>query len=162
MKLSLPMLGAGLAVVALLVLGGLYSNKDSHVEAVGGIQKVRVGEVEEKASVAILDFRITNPSAYPYVVRTVDLILEDKDGKQTEGRVIADRDAKRLLDALPLLGPKFNETLMVREKIAPRQTVDRMISARFEGPKAALEERKRFLVRILEVDGKLDELAEKR
>ena len=38
---------------------------------------------------------------------------------------------------------------------------DRMVAARFEAPESKLESRKRFVVRIEDVDGPITELSEK-
>ena len=74
---------------------------------------------------------------------------------------VAEVDAKRLFDALPLLGPKFNTTLVMQEKSASQASEDRMVAARFEVPESKLEARKRLIVRIEEVDGKVFDLSEK-
>jgi len=88
-------------------------------------------------------------------------VMEDKDGSQYEGKVISEGDAKRLFEALPLLGEKFNETLILRDKIPGHTSLDRMVAARFEAPEARINSRKRFIVRIEEVDGNISELSEK-
>jgi hypothetical protein len=71
-------------------------------------------------------------------------------------------DAKRLFEGLPLLGQKFNQTLLMKDRIAVGETVDRMVAARFEAPEARLENRKRFLLRIEDVSGPVREFAEQR
>jgi hypothetical protein len=70
-------------------------------------------------------------------------------------------DATRLFEALPVLGPKFNTTLLMRERLGSHGSADRMIAARFQSPLALLDGRKRFVVRIEEVDGKSFEYAER-
>jgi hypothetical protein len=62
---------------------------------------------------------------------------------------------------VPLLGDKYNQSLMVRERVPAHTTLDRMIAARFEMPDSQLQARKRFLVRIEEVDGVVQVLPEK-
>jgi hypothetical protein len=49
----------------------------------------------------------------------------------------------------------------VRERVPKRTTLDRMVAASFELPEAQLQARKRFLVRVEEVDGVVQEIAEK-
>lgn len=152
----------GLAVVGLLVGGMLYLNRGSHVVLTGEVKKVRTHEADEKSSVAIIDFRFANPARYPLVVRSVDVILEGQAGSAPQvGAVVADMDAKRFLEAYPDLGPKFNDSLKVRDRIAAGTADDRMIAARFEVPVGELTRRKRFLIRVLDVDGAMSELAEK-
>jgi len=49
----------------------------------------------------------------------------------------------------------------MRDKVPARAAEDRMVAARFEVPEAKLEERKRLLVRIEDVDGPITEISEK-
>lgn len=150
----------GLAIVAAIVGGGLYLNRGSHVVLRGQIQKVRIHAVDDNSSVAILDFRFVNPADYPLVVRTVELTMEKPEGEPVEGIVVADMDARRLLEAIPEMGPKYNDSLKLRDRIEPKGSDDRMIAARFEIPVTELEKRKRFRIRVLDVDGAVSELVE--
>jgi hypothetical protein len=151
----------GLAVVALIVGGGLFLNRGSHVVLRGEIKKVRTHAVDDKSSVAIVDFRFVNPASYPLMVRSVDLTMEGPAGAApVSGAVVADMDARRLFEALPELGPKFNDSLKIRDRVAPKASDDRMVAARFEVPVADLERRVRFRLRVEDVDGAVSELLE--
>ncbi|HEV2446383.1 MAG TPA: hypothetical protein VGS58_10690, partial [Candidatus Sulfopaludibacter sp.] len=86
---------------------------------------------------------------------------ESPTGGQTEGQTVSEPDAKRVFAALPLLGPKYNDSLIMNDTLPPRTTWDRMIASRFDMPAADLEKRKRFVVRIEEVDGKIVDIPEK-
>lgn len=143
----------GLVVLGLAASGVLWVNKGSHVVLEGSIQKARTLALEESASFLVLDFRVTNPSDYPFVVREVKVIVDG-----VEGNVVADVDAKRLFEYYKEIGPKYNDSLKTRDKVGARQTVDRMVSARFELPEAKLKERKSLVLRIEEVDGLVNEL----
>lgn len=162
MKLSVPMLLAGLVAVGAMVVGFLAVTKDAVIQVTGEIQKVRVSQLDDRGSIAILDFRIVNPAGYPYVVRNADLFLETKTGERKTGIAIADMDVKRVLQAYPILGQKYNDTIRTREKFPPKTTVDKMIASRFEMSEADLNARARFIVRIEDVDGAVNELVEKR
>ena len=153
-----PLLGLG--VVLAIVGGALLSNRGSHVVLNGEMKKVRTYAVDERSSAAIIDFRFVNPANYPFVVRQVDLFVVGKDGKETAGMVVSDLDAKRLLEAVPTLGPKYNDTLKTRDRVMPRQSDDRMVAARFEIPEADLAARARFRIRVEEVDGAVSEILE--
>lgn len=153
-----PMIG--LAAVAAIVGGGLYLNRGAHVVLRGEIQKVRTHEIDDKSSVAVIDFRFANPADYQLMVRTVQLFMEPASGEPVEGMVVADVDAKRLLDAIPELGPKYNDSLKVRDRILPKTSDDRMIAARFEIPATELNRRARFRLRVEDVDGAVSELTE--
>lgn len=150
----------GLACIGVAVGITFYMQRGARVGLTGKVLKVRTAPLEDKSSVAVLDFRFTNPSKYAFVVRTVTVVMEDKDGKQYEGYTVSEVDAKRLFEGLPLLGPKFNDTLVMRDKIAPESSQDRMVAARFDAPETRLTGRKRFLIRIEEVDGQITELSE--
>jgi len=128
-------------------------------------QQARIVDViqnrREKPAIAVIDFRITNPSNVQFEVRTVTVEMEDNQGKSTVGQSVSEMDAKRLFEALPMLRPKFNPTLLMRERLGSHGSADRMIAARFQAPMATLDGRKRFIVKIEEVDGKSFEYAER-
>jgi hypothetical protein len=151
----------GLAVVAAGVYAIFYVQRGAHVELRGSILKVRTQELDETSSIAVIDFRFVNPSDYPFIVRRVDVTMKDKNDKDVEGQPAAEVDARRLFEVYPTLGQKFNETLLMRERIGARQSQDRMIAARFPVPVAELDARKQMTVRIEDVDGPVSELREK-
>ena len=151
----------GIGIIAIVVVGILYMQRGARIGLAGSVLKVRTAPLDENSTIAVIDFRFANPGNVPFWVRTVSLVMEDKDGSQYEGKVISEGDAKRLFEALPLLGEKFNETLILRDKIPGHTSLDRMVAARFEAPEARINSRKRFIVRIEEVDGNISELSEK-
>lgn len=151
----------GIVVVAIAVSGVVYMQRGAHVELSGKILKVRTAALDEQSSAVAIDFRITNPSDYPFQVRTVTVVLENPSGAGAEGATASEMDAQRLMAGVPLLGEKFNPSLMVRERVPAHATLDRMIAARFEMPDSQLQSRKRFLVKIEEVDGVVEVLSEK-
>lgn len=151
----------GIGIIAIVVVGILYMQRGARIGLAGSILKVRTAPLDENSTIAVIDFRFANPGNVPFWVRSVSLVMEDKDSSQYEGKVISEVDAKRLFEALPLLGEKFNDTLVLRDKIPGHTSQDRMVAARFEAPEARINSRKRFLVRIEEVDGPISELSEK-
>jgi hypothetical protein len=154
-------LGIGLVVVAIGLGGVFYMQRGAHVELKGSVLKVRTAALDENSSLAVIDFRFVNPSDVPFVVRTVDVTMEGKDGSTALGLPISEMDAKRLFQYYPLLGQKFNDSLLMRDKIPARQAEDRMIATRFDMPVDKLETRKTFRIRIEDVDGPVSELVEK-
>ncbi len=151
----------GIAVIAIVVGGVLYMQRGARVGLAGSFLKVRTAPMDEKSSVAVIDFRFRNPGDVRFVVRDVTVVLEDASGNQTVGRTVSDLDAQRMFDAVPLLGQKFNRSLMTRDSIQAHEADDRMIAARFEVPEETLEKRKRFIIRIEDVDGPVTEISEK-
>ncbi len=159
-KQFLAFLILGILAVTVLVAGLLVWSRGSHLELKGQILKVRTLSLEENSSLAVLDFRFSNPSDLRFVVRQVDVSLVDGKGNVLPGAVVSEMDAQRIFQYYPLLGQKYNPTLVMREKIASRETKDRMVAVRFEVPEAQLKARKRLLIRVEDVDGMVSEITE--
>jgi hypothetical protein len=155
-------LAVGLVVVLCAVGGVLYMQRGAHIELSGAILKVRTQAMDENSSIAVVDFRFVNSSDYNFVVREVGVTVEDKDGKTIDGATVSELDARRLFEYYPQLGQKFNDTLIMKSKIPPHQSMDRMIVARFEVPESQLDARKDLTVRVVDVDGPTSELREKK
>jgi len=151
----------GIGLVAIVVAGILYMQRGARVGLTGKVLKVRTAPLDDGSSVAVIDFRFANPASGSFVVRTVSVVMEDNSGAENTSQTISETDAKRLFEGLPLLGQKFNDTLVMRDKIPAGTSQDRMVAARFELPESKLESRKRFVVRIEDVDGPVTELSEK-
>lgn len=153
--------GLGLVALAIAVAAVFYTQRGAHIEVTGRFLKVRTAPLDEHNSVAVIDFRLTNPADYPFQVRDITVVLEDGSGKQSDGMTISASDADRLFAGVPLLGQKYNSPLTVRDRIPPHQTQDRMVAVRFEMPDTDLEKRKSLLIRIDEVDGASSEISGK-
>ena len=151
----------GLAIIALAVGGIFFMQRGDKIELPGKILKVRTAALDDDSSIAVLDFRITNPSDVQFEVRSVTVEMEDTAGKNYLGSSVGEIDAQRLFEGLTVLGPKFNKTLLMRERMGAHVSGDRMIAARFQAPVAMLDARKRFVLRIEEVDGKSFEYSER-
>ena len=152
--------GLGLAGIAIVVAGVLYMQRGAHLDLPGKVLKVRSAPLDESSSVAMVDFRLSNPSDYPAVVRTVTVYVEEKNGNRLTGYTISDPDAKRVFEGIPLLGEKYNASLVTQDKIPPHASWDRMIASRFEVPEGQIAARKRLIVSIEEIDGKIFDIAE--
>jgi hypothetical protein len=151
---------AGIAVLAVAIAWMFYIQRGAHMELKGSILKARTLAIDENSSVAIIDFRVTNVADYVWMVRSVDVSIEDGQGYHIEGSTISDLDAARLFEYYPLLGQKFNSSLTPRTRIQPHQAVDRMIGVRFEVPESQLQTRKSMTLRLAEVDGGISEVTE--
>jgi len=154
-------LGIAVLVVAAIVGGVFYVQRGAHVELQGKILKVRTAPLDESNSVAVLDFRFTNIADYPFTVREVTVSLEDSSGNRIEGMTIAETDARRLFESIPLLGEKYNASLIVRDQIPAHASEDRMIAASFHIPEAQLDKRRGLTIRVEDVDGPVSEIKEK-
>ena len=150
----------GLAALAIVVGVVFYAQRGAHIQVTGQVLKVRTAPLDDRSSALAIDFRITNPADYPFVVREVTVVMEGSGGAPAEGATVSDADIDRLFAGVPLLGQRYNATLMARERLAPHQTRDYMVAARFEVPDSELEKRKRLILRIAEVDGAVSEIAQ--
>jgi len=148
----------GLLVAAALVAAVLYLNRGAHVVVKGSVQKVRTQAMDERSVVVVADFRFVNPSDYPLIVRDAKLMLEDAQGRRVEGMMVGEVDAERLFRYYPLLGPKYNRSLIARDRVEPREQMDRMIAARFELPEGAVRSCRRLIIRVEDVDGAVSEI----
>ena len=153
--------GVGLVCIAIAVGGIFYMQRGAHIDAHGKFLKVRTAPLDENNSLAVVDFRIENPSDYGYKVRTVTVILEDAAGNQVEGQTASDSAATQAIEGIPALGTKYNDSLKMNDMVPPKGTWDRMIAASFKLPDDKLQARKRFILKIEEVDGKIAEISEK-
>jgi hypothetical protein len=153
-------LGVGLVVVAIAVAWMFYMQRGAHIEPAGKILHVRTLALDENSSLAVVDFRVTNSADYAVVVREVDVTLEAANGASMGGATVSESDARRLFQYYPILGPKYNDSLIIRDRIKPHATLDRMIAVRFEMPVAKLDARKRLRLSVVDVDGPSGELIE--
>jgi len=159
-KQLLPFVAVGMVIAALMVAFTLFVQRGAHIELEGSIQKVRTLSVEAASTIVVLDFRFVNGSNYPFVVRDVAVSLEDRQGDLIEGAVVSEVDAQRLFQYYPVLGQKYNPSLLARTRIQPRQSMDRMLAVRFEISEKAVQQRKGLTIRVEDVDGPVSEIRE--
>lgn len=153
---------AGLAVVAAGIGFLLIGTKGNHLELDGTILKVRVMPLSPVASLVIVDFRVWNPSDVPFVMKDATLTLEPASGQILDGMSVSKPDVENVFKYNPILGPKFNDVLGIKDRIEPHQRLDRMVGARFEVPDLQAEDRKAVHLHIEELDGVTADLVEKK
>jgi hypothetical protein len=156
-KRFLILFGVGIVAVGLGVLAILSSTKGAHLELKGKIIKIRTGALSDDDSIAVLDFRVENVSDVPFVVREVDVTLEKPNGATAEGNNVSRDDLKQLFQYNRFLGDQYNDSLSIRDTIAPHATVDRMVAARFDVKNRDLEAAKAIHLSIQDMDGPLFE-----
>jgi hypothetical protein len=156
-KRFLILFGVGIVAVALGVLAILSSTKGAHLELKGKIIKIRTGALSDDDSIAVLDFRLENISDVPFVVREVDVTLEKPNGSTAEGNNISRDDLKQVFQFNRFLGDQYNDSLSIKDTIAPHATVDRMVAVRFDVKNRDLEAAKAIHLSIQDMDGPLFE-----
>lgn len=152
---------AGLAVVAVAVTLTMVGTQSAHLVLTGNILKVRTLALSDKATVVILDFRVTNPSGVPFKVRDVNLKLEPASGDAVDGATLSRSDVDAVFQYEKLVGAKYNDVLALQDTIPAGKTVDRMSAARFEVPERAVMSRKGIVLHLEDVDGPTSDLTEK-
>ena len=150
----------GLVVVAAAVGGVLLMQRGAQLNLPGRIVRVRTLDSSPTSSLALIDIEFTNTSDYMLVVRQVAVTLENAQGEMFDGAVASAGDAKRVFDVSGSLG-SFEPPLGGGAKILPHSNERHTLVAQFSGPEDVLKSRKRFVVRIDEVDGKSFEYAER-
>jgi hypothetical protein len=158
---ALAAFAVGIGAIVLIVAGVLFMQRGARIRVTGQILKVRTAPLDDGSSVAVADFRVSNPGKLFVVVRSVRLFVEDASGNRIEGQTVSEIDARRLFEAIPLLGQKYNDTLVVRDKVPSGASLDRMIAARFEMPIDKLDSRKQVFIEIEDVDGPVSEITGK-
>ncbi len=149
-------------IVAAMVGTGLYWTRNSHLDLKGQILQVRSYSIDQGYTIAVIDLRITNPSDTQFVVKEAEITLDTRDGKTLEGSIFSELDARRLFEYYKVLGTKFNSTLIAKDKIESRQTLDKMFAVRFTGTDADIQNRKAIHVTIHDVDGAVSEIVDRR
>ena len=152
----------GLVVVGIGISFVWVGTKGNHLELNGTILKVRIMPLSPTASLAIVDFRVTDPSDIPFVMKGASLTLEPATGAPLEGMTVSKSDIENVFKYNPILGPKFNDVLGIKDRIEPHQRLDRMVGARFEIPESQAEERKAIHLHVEEMDGVTADLVEKK
>lgn len=144
-------------IVAAVVASILYSTKNNKVELTGQVLRVRTHPVDEANTVVLADIRVNNPSTQQFVVNNVRVFLGD-----LEADIFSESDARQVFNYYPVLGKKYNPNLIVRQKINPGETIDRMVTVRFAAKDDRIQSREGLRIVITDIDGAKTEIVEKR
>jgi hypothetical protein len=161
-KNFLAFLAIGLVVVGAVIAFTLVGTRGAHLRLDGKILKVREIATDEKSSIVVVDFRVRNEATkVQFVTREANIRIVTADGKEVAGDTIARSDMDRVFDYYKLLGPKFNQTFIMRDVIKGGESMDRMLAARFDLPAADVENRKNLILDLTDVDGAIFKILEK-
>ncbi|HYP14091.1 MAG TPA: hypothetical protein VEQ63_09220, partial [Bryobacteraceae bacterium] len=95
-------------------------------------------------------------------VKDVQVLIETADGKTLTGESVSDVDAVRVMEFYKAIGPKYNATLVRKNKLPPGQTADRMIAAQFGASEQEVQRRRSLRLVVRDLDGATFNLVEKR
>jgi hypothetical protein len=150
--------GVAVLIVIAAIAALFWAQRGARMELRGQILKVRTAPLDESHSVAVVDFRFLNLADHEYEVHQVTVTMADKSGMMIEGMTIPEIDAQHLFEAIPLLGQKYNPSLIVHNRIPPHATEDRMIAASFAIPENQLDIRRYLTVSVEGEDGVISEI----
>ena len=151
-----------LVIVAVAVSGILMSTRKNKVELTGEILKVRTHQMDPEHTIVLIDTRIHNPSTQQFVVREVEVFVEEADGKRTPAEIFAEADIKRVVDYYKTLGTKDNPGLLRRDKLNSGTTTDKTIAVSAPMTDERLSQRKALRIVVHDVDRKQTEIVETR
>ncbi len=146
-------MGIGLVVIGIAVFTVLSSTKGAHLELKGQVIKARTGALDDAHSIAILDFRVNNPSDIPFVVRQVWVTVEKADGEKLRGDMVSKLDLSQVFQYNKFLGVQYNDALSIKDEVKPHGQIDRMVAASFPLSQADLEKAKTIDLWVQDMDG---------
>ena len=146
--------------VAAVVSAILVSTRKNHLELKGEVLKVRSQQLDPQHTLALIDVRLQNPSTQQFLVKEVEVYVTDPTGKQLQTELFSEPDSQRFVDYYPVLGKKYNQGLIRRDKINSNQTVDRTVSVSAPMPDSQFELRKNISIKIHDSDGTTVEVSE--
>ncbi len=152
-KRLLIFFGVGLVVAGIAVGLIYYTHVGSHVALKGEMIKIRIGEIDQQNSAAVIDFRVENISDVTFPVNQIIVTAEHPAGEKTEGEPISRSDIKQLLQYNRLFGQQYNPGIAAGDKIGPREKMDRTIAVRFDIPLEQLNKAKQLRLYIQDTHG---------
>lgn len=153
--------GLGLLIIAALVGFVFFTNRGSQIRIEGTMKKVRLQQLAENNTLAVFDFRFSNPADYPFVVADVTSTCTLKGGREIAGELVTDADVKPLFEYHALtLGAKFNESLIRKSRVAPKTLEDRMIAMTYPVSADTLAGRTGCVLHVKDVDGAVSDIRE--
>jgi hypothetical protein len=161
-KRFLGFLAIGVLFVLVAISLGVFSTRGARIRLEGSVQSVRTLGMADGSSVAVVDFRFTNPADYLFVVDHVAVLVVDREGNEHTGMVAAERDAETFFKYYPDIGPRYNQTLTSQTHITPKASMDRMVAVRFEMPESELQQRRELRIRVEDIDGPVTHIVEDR
>ena len=155
-----------LGIAVLLVAGAWYffyaGTKDLALAVNGEILKMRTVELSPHNVCLLADFRIRNTSSVLFMLKDAAIFVTLADGKELEGHTLARAEAEDVFKYFPLAGPKYNQVLVMRDKIPGKVSIDRMAGATFAAEEKDLAERKSTRLHLTDMEGKEFDLLERK
>jgi hypothetical protein len=151
-----------LALVAIAVSSVLVTTRKNRLELSGDVLKVRTHQMDPEHTIVLIDVRVHNPSTQQFVVREVEVFVEEPGGKSTPAELFSEIDIQRVIDYYKMLGTKDNPGLLRRDKLNPGATTDRTIAVSAPMTDERFGQRRALRIRVHDVDRKTTEIVEER
>ena len=155
-------LGVGLIVVGLAWYLFYAGTKDLALAVNGEVLKTRASELSPRNTFVMADFRIRNTSGVDFMLKDAQVFVTLANGKELEGITVSRPDIDNILQNVKLLGPKYNEVLIIRDRVKAHVSIDRMMAATFNADETEIANRRKLRLHLNEVDGKEFDLMEKK
>lgn len=146
------------AVVGVIVLRG----RANRANLTGEVLKVRSYQMDPEHTIVLIDARVRNPSPQEFIVREIEVFIEEADGAAKAAEVFAESDIQRVIDYYPTLGKKDNRGLRRRDKLNPGDVTDRTIAVSAPMTDQRLGTRRNLRIVVHEIEGAKAEFTERR
>ncbi len=103
----------GLSAVAIFAGVAVLLNRGSQVRLEGSILKVRIVPTDDNACLAVVDFRVKNPSSTIFQVKQLRIVATTADGTEIEGQTVPQLDLDRVLEYHKVAGTRY--TLKIQD-----------------------------------------------
>src|SRR5580658_6235530 len=110
----------GLVAVGLAVSAIWSGTESAHLDLTGKIIRVRSVALDSGRCLVVVDFRVTNPSGVPLVLREVSLHIERYKDDPVDGVEVSKGDVDTMFEAFPAIRVKYSDVLAPPETIAPK------------------------------------------
>ena len=155
-------LGIGVLVMGLAWFFFYAGTKDNALAVNGEILKARTSELSPRNTFVIADFRIRNTSLIDFMLKDAQMFVTLADGKEVEGNTVSRSDVDNIMEQLKIIGPKYNQVLVLRDRVKAHVSIDRMVAATFDRDETEIQNRKSLRLHLNEAGGKEFDLLEKK
>ncbi|HYZ83774.1 MAG TPA: hypothetical protein VE621_05205 [Bryobacteraceae bacterium] len=151
-----------LAIVGAFVGAGLFVTKDNRLKLTGKVLQVRSYAISPETSIAVIDLSLKNPSTQQFQLGETAVELVKRDGSTVPGEIASNAEADRFFQYYPVLGKRYNPSLVRKTILNSGAGRDYMLSVRFDVPDSEIQNRKGVRIKLVDVDGVGSEITEQR
>jgi hypothetical protein len=158
----LALIGVAMAILGVAGWFSYTATSDMRLQLTGEVLKVRSLALTPESTLILLDYRVKNDSDVTFILKEDTIFWTGEDGKEREATHVTRPDVDRILQHLHEAGPKYNEMLVMREKVTGKAMLDRMSAGVIQVPDAEFSKRKSVKLRLIDLDGQTFEFLERK